>query len=154
MGGALYGKVKDLLSREEFEDRVARELEAWEGLLDPDVAALLVVDELGRHEVTFGAVTDLYEGAEALLQVEVEEIGEIREFNRRDGTAGRVVNLVVADATGRCRLVLWDEEVDLVVSGRIQAGDRLRVIDGLVRRSDFGLEVSTGKWGVLLPSRS
>lgn len=150
----LYPRVQDLLAPEEFEARVRAEMEAWGGLLEEEAAALLVVDALGRNEVAFGRVEALYEGGEALLRVRVEEVGPVRTFERRDGSEGRVVNLTVSDDTGSCRLVLWDDEVELVTGGTLAEGTPLRVIDGLVRRGRYGLEVSTGKWGVLLPGEA
>ncbi len=147
----LFEKVSDLISEEEFGKRVNEEMEAWGHLLDEDVAALLVVDELGRNEVVFKEIADLYEGGEALLDVKVEAVEKSREFERRDGSQGRVVNLTVADASGRCRLTLWDDEVELVESGTVRVGSTLRVIDGYVRRGPYGLEVSSGKWGAILP---
>lgn len=147
----LYEKVSDLISREEFTARVQEELLAWGDLLDEDVAALLVVDELGRNDVVFGNIADLYEGGEALLTVRVQAIEDVREFSRRDGSQGKVVNLTVSDVSGQCRLALWDDEVDLVESSAVEVGSIIRVIDGYVRRGPFGLEVSTGRWGVILP---
>lgn len=147
----LYARVKDLLSREEFERRIAEEKEAWGGLIEEEAAALLVVDQLGRNEVVFGRVLDLYEGGEALLEVRVEEIGPVREFTRRDGSEGRVLNATISDASGSCRLVLWDEEVQMVASGLLRAGGIVKVIDGYVRQGPYGLEVTTGKWGAILP---
>lgn len=147
----LYERVKDLLTPEEFHARVRREMEEWGGLLEEYAAALLVVDQLGRNEVSFGRVADLYEGGEAFLRLRVESVNGVREFERKDGTPGRVVNLQVSDESGRCRLVLWDEEVDLVTSGKVAVGSQLRVVDGYVRRGRYGLEVSTGRWGVILP---
>ncbi len=146
-----YDRVSDLMTREAFKSRVEEEMESWGGLLDEDVAALLVVDELGRNAIVFGEIVDLYEGGEALLKVRVEAIEDVREFNRRDGSQGRVVNLVVSDASGRCRLVLWDEEVDLVTSGAVAVDSTIRIVDGYVRRGPYGLEVSSGKWGVVVP---
>lgn len=149
----LYAKVKDLLSREEFEGSVQAEIEVWGGLLTEAAAALLVVDSLGRNEVTFGQIADLYEGGEALLEVEVEQVGPVRKFPRRDGGEGRVATLTISDASGKGRLVLSNEEVDLVTSGTIREGGRIKVVDGLVRRVRRGLEVTTGKWGVVLVER-
>lgn len=143
--------MKDIISRDSFEVRIEEEMEAWGGLLEEETAALLVVDELGRNELTFRRVSDLYEGGEALLAVRLDRIGTLREFTRKDGSRGRVVNLMVSDASGNCRLVLWDEEVEMVTAGRVEVGSPLRVIDGYVRRGRYGIEVSTGKWGVILP---
>ncbi len=147
----LYAKAKDLLSREEFEARVQAEIEAWGALLTEEAAGLLVVDALGRNEVAFGKVADLYEGGEALLEVKVDGIGPVRNYSRRDGDPGRVVHLTVSDASGTVRLVLGDEEVDLVTSGTVREGGRIKLVDGYVRQGRQGLEVTTGKWGVLLP---
>lgn len=147
----LFQRVHDLLSPEEFEARIQEEMEAWGGLLEEEAAALLVVDALGRNEVAFRRVEDLYEGGDALLQVTVKAVGEARTFERKDGTEGRVVNLTVSDASGEVNLALWDEEVDLVADGTLAVGSRLRIIDGYVRRGPFGLEVSSGKWGAILP---
>ncbi len=148
----LYDRVKDLISREGFMARVQEEMEAWGGLLEERVAALLVVDEFGRHEVVYRNVADLYEGGEALLRVRVDKVGRMREFTRRDGSQGRVVNLRVSDDSGNCRLALWDEEVDLVSSGKVTTGSTIKVIDGYVRRGPYGIEVSSGKWGAILPA--
>jgi replication factor A1 len=150
----LYDRVRDIISRQEFEARVKEEVEVWGGLLEEDAAALLVIDQLGRNEVTFRKVADLYEGGEAFLRVRVESISPVRGFERRDGAQGRVVNLVVRDDTGRCRVVLWDDEVDLVTSGKLAVGSSLKVVDGYVRRGRYGLEVTSGKWGVILPEES
>ncbi len=146
----LYSRVKDVISKEDFEARVRQEMEAWGGLLEEEAAALLVVDELGRSEVPFGQIAGLYEGGEAFLRVKVDKIGAVREFTRREGNQGRVVNLMVSDASGRCRLVLWDDEVDMVASGQIQVGSKVKIVDGYVRSGRFGIEVSSGKWGVVL----
>lgn len=151
MRDRLYERVKDIISRDSFEVRIEEEMEAWGGLLEEETAALLVVDELGRNELTFRRVSDLYEGGEALLAVRLDRIGTLREFTRKDGSQGRAVNLMVSDASGNCRLVLWDEEVEMVTAGRVEVGSPLRVIDGYVRRGRYGIEVSTGKWGVILP---
>jgi ssDNA-binding replication factor A large subunit len=147
----LYERVEDLVSREDFEGRVQAEIQAWGGLLTEEAASLLIVDALGRSEVVFGQVTDLYEGGEALLEVKVERVGRVRTFARRDGGEGRVVQLTVSDGSGTVRLVLRDEEVNLVTSGTVREGSRIKIVDGTVREGRQGLEVTTGKWGMILP---
>lgn len=150
MRGALYERAKDLLSREAFEARVRAMVGEWGDLLDEDAAARLVLDQLGRGPVDFQAIRELREGMEATLRVRVEAVGPIREFSRQDGSRGRVVNLDIADDTGRCRLALWDEDVALVEKGRIETGRILRVLDGFVKVTRFGTEVSRGKFGSVL----
>ncbi|HEV8595289.1 MAG TPA: hypothetical protein VGR51_07140 [Thermoplasmata archaeon] len=150
MRAALYERVKDLLPKEGFESWVRAKIEEWGGLLDEDAAARLVLDELGRGATNFQTVRELREGMEATLRVRVAGIGPVHEFARQDGTKGRVVNLEIEDESGRCRLTLWDEDVVLVEKGRIRMDATLRVLDGFVKVSRFGTEVSRGKFGSVL----
>ena len=62
-----------------------------------------------------------------------------------------MVHLSVSDDSGAVRLDLWDEEVDLVTSGTVREGGRLKLVDGYVRQGREGLVVTMGKWGVVLP---
>lgn len=146
----MYERVKDLLSREEFDARVRSKAAAWGGLLDEDAAGRLVLDELGRGEVDFQTVRGLREGMEVTLRVRVDGVGPVREFARQDGSRGRVVNLDVSDDSGRCRLVLWDDDVGLVEQGRVREGATLRLLDCYVKGGRFGTEVSRGKFGSVL----
>jgi len=91
---------------------------------------------------------------EVALRVRVDVVGPVREFERQDGSRGRVVNLDISDDTGRCRLVLWDDDVALVERGRVAKGSSLRLLDCFVRVSRFGTEVSRGKFGTVLPGAS
>jgi len=147
---ALYERAKDLLPRDEFESRVRAKMGEWGGLLDEDAAARLVLDDLGRGELNVQAVRELREGMEITLRVRVDAITTVREFRRQDGSAGRVVNLDIADDTGRCRLVLWDDDVALVEKGRVRVGSNLRLLDCFVKVTRFGTEVSRGKFGTVL----
>jgi len=151
MRAALYERAKDLLPKAEFESRVRATSEAWGGLLDEDAAARLVLEELGRGTASFETVRELREGMEVALRVRVDVVGPVREFERQDGSRGRVVNLDISDDTGRCRLVLWDDDVALVERGRVAKGSSLRLLDCFVRVSRFGTEVSRGKFGTVLP---
>lgn len=150
MGRAHYEKVRDLLSPQEFEARVDAAISEWGGLLDRDVASSLVVERLGRSVASFARIADLEEGTEVSLRAEVVSISPVREFVRQDGSRGRVVNLELRDESGACRFVLWDDDVGRVDRGRVGPGSRVRALDCFVRRTNFGLEVTRGKFGALL----
>jgi replication factor A1 len=151
MRAALYDRVKDLLAKDAFDARVRAKVEEWGALLDEDSAARLVLDEFGRGTANFQTVKELREGMEVALRVRVEGFSPIREFHRQDGSPGRVVNADISDETGRSRLVLWDEDVALVEQGRLRVGMTVRLVDCFVRTSRFGIEVSRGKFGAILP---
>ena len=55
----------------------------------------------------------------------VVRIYELREFEREDGSKGKVLNLLVADETGKARVVLWNEDVN--IAERIREGDTIKV---------------------------
>ncbi len=150
MASSPYDRVKDLLSKEDFEIHVQNAIAEWGGLLDRDAASMLVLERLGRSVAVYARIADLQEGMEASLRAEVVSTSPIREFTRQDGARGRVVNLELKDGSGFCRFALWDEDVDLVERGRIGPGTRVRALDCYVKRTNFGLEVTRGKFGALL----
>ncbi len=145
-----YAQVQDRVTREEFDSRVRATVAEWGGLLDQDAAAMIVVETLGGSVAAFQLIKDLEEGAEANLRAEVVGLSPVRTFTRQDGSGGRVVNLELRDASGFCRMPLWDEDVALVEKGRVAVGKTVRAIDCFVRRTNFGLEVGKGKFGALL----
>lgn len=145
-----YAKVKDRVTTEEFDTRVAAAVQEWGGLLDRDAAAMLVVERMGVSVANFDRIADLQEGQEANLRARIVGMSAVRTFNRQDGTAGRVVNLDLKDESGYCRFPLWDEDVALVEKGKIAVGRTVRAIDCYVKRTNFGLEVSRGKFGSLI----
>lgn len=154
VGRKAYDLVKDLLSQEEFDRRVKGKVEEWEGLLEEDVAALLVVDELGRSEVEFSPLAEVGEGMPVRVRVRVEDVGPVKAFDRPGGRKGRVINLGISDPSAKGRLVLWDDDVDTVAS--VRPGAVLELVDCEARRGPFGLEILQGRWGtirVVAPAR-
>jgi replication factor A1 len=61
---------------------------------------------------------------------------EVKEFNRDDGTNGKVVNLTVGDETGKIRVTLWDNNTDPIKTGRIKVGQTVQ-ISGYVRKGSW-----------------
>ncbi len=145
-----YEKVKDRVSPEDFDARVEATVAEWGGLLDRDAAAMVVVETLGGSVAAFTPIKDLQEGGEANLRAKVVGLSPVRTFTRQDGTGGRVVNLELRDESGFCRMPLWDEDVALVEKGHVAVGKTVRAIDCFVKRTNFGLEVTRGKFGALL----
>jgi len=145
-----YEKVKDLIAPEAFDVQVDSAIEEWGGLLDRDAAAMVVVERLGRSVATFARIADLEEGMEANLRATVVGISPVRTFTRQDGATGRVVNLELKDESGFCRFALWDEDVGLVERGKIAVGSTVRALDCYVKRTNFGLDVSRGKFGAIV----
>lgn len=145
-----YEKVRDVLTPEAFDAQVESVISEWGGLLDREAAAMVVVERLGRTVASFTRIAALEEGMEANLRATVTSISAVRTFSRQDGTGGRVVNLELRDESGFCRFVLWDEDVGLVERGKVTVGATVRALDCYVKRTNFGLDVSRGKFGALV----
>ena len=144
----LYELVSDLIGRDRFDVEIEKRFDEFEGLLSEEAIAYLIVDELGANVVESVSISELKAGDGVSLMVEVEDVVEPREFKRKDGSSGHVANLVVKDETARCRLTLWDKDVEAVKSGRIKIGSRIRIVNGYVKVTDFGMEINIGRWGL------
>lgn len=81
------------------------------------------------------------------LVCKVLRIFEPNEFQRSDGSTGRVANILVSDETGVTRLSLWDERAEMVED--IKEGDILKVENGYVKEWKGKTDVNMGKYGEL-----
>lgn len=119
-----YALVDDLFSREEFERRVEEKMEACGDLVDEVTAAMMVVQDCGRHHVK---IKDL-SGRSTLFSFFGKVIARNppREFERPGGEKGLVTSIILGDETGQVRAILWDEKA--IAGQEIATGDVLEVI--------------------------
>jgi replication factor A1 len=132
-----YALVDDLVSREEFERRLEEKMHQCGDLVDEVAAAMLVVQDLGRHHVKIrglGAKSSLYS-----FFGRVVAKNPPREFERPGGEKGLVTSLVLGDETGQVRAILWDEKA--AACGEIAVGDVLEVIGRHATRSPTEITV-------------
>lgn len=120
------------------------------GLLSDEGAARLVAEELlvqtRGTELGRMRVKDLVSGLN-----DVSISGRIllawppQQFQRRDGTLGRVIRLVLVDKTGRVRCALWDKHVDVLSRTGNMQGRILRIGHAYTRQGLAGdTEVHAG----------
>ena len=109
-----YALVSDLLTREEFEQRVEEKAESLGGIVDEITAAMLVVEDLGRSHVKIG---DIPKTTAAVVSFfgKILSIEGPREFTcEGESTPGLVASLVLGDPTGTTKTTLWDEQAAAV----------------------------------------
>ena len=75
------------------------------------------------------------------------QVGEEREFVRRDGTEGKVVSVLLEDETGTVRLSLWDDDAEK--AQEITEGSMLVVENGYTRAGYGGIDLNVGRNGRL-----
>ena len=119
-----HALVDDLISKEEFEQRVEKKIDECGDLVDEPTAAMMVVGELGREHVKIkglSAKSSLFSFFGKII-----DKTEPKEFDRADGEKGWVATLLLGDETGTVRVVLWDEKAGAVLD--TETGDVLEVI--------------------------
>ncbi len=149
-------KLSGAITEEDFLERVGEKVIQMGGLCDTRTAAMLVAHDLGAGDThgegmgnTIQKIADIAPGTGNVgLVAKVMSVFPAKEFNRNDGTIGRVANVIVADETGSIRLTLWDDKADLVKTGDITVGQTFQ-ISGYVKEGYSGIEVNIGNNGVL-----
>ena len=128
---------------EEFEAAVEDKVEQMGGLADKETAAMLIAHELRDQEVE--GIADVDPGMDDVkFLAKVMRVGDLRTFERDDEDEdGRVVNVDVADETGRITITMWDGMAEDAVD-RLEPGDTLRVA-GRPKDGYNGLEVDVDK---------
>ena len=141
--------VEDILSkrRELSQDQILALIEEKKkegrGLLSDEGAARLVAEELliqtrgtdlGRMQVK-----DLVSGLnDVTISGRVLMMWPPQQFQRRDGTPGRVMRIVLADKSDRVRCAIWDRHVDVLSRAGNLQGRVLRIGHAYTRQGLAG----------------
>ena len=138
----IYEDLDADVSLEEFREAVEAKVEQMGGLADEETAAQLIVHDLQDGEVE--TIADIEAGMEEAKFVgKVVSMGELRTFERDGDEDGRVINLELADETGRVRVALWDDDA-AAAAEELEPGIVLRVA-GRPKDGYNGLEVSADR---------
>jgi replication factor A1 len=143
-----YQAVSSIIAEEQYLAAVQDKVETMAGLCDAKTAALLVNNDLGVNEAesTFEPVkiSELNSGDVAAIVATIINIGPVREFNRTDGSQGKVTNIAVGDETGTISLSIWDDMTDMFVNGTFKVDSTIEVT-GNVQEGPTGLSINVGK---------
>ncbi|MFX1450242.1 MAG: hypothetical protein ACFFCM_05340 [Promethearchaeota archaeon] len=118
------------ISKEELQNRIEDIKKEFDGLLsDEGALAIIAKDyniEIEQDAVFFQRrlnINELEVGMQTVaIAGRVKNIYPVREFKRKDGTDGKVVNLLLSDKTGNIRVALWDDHVKFVEDGSLKIG--------------------------------
>ena len=150
----IYEKVRHLISYEDFLAKAEERKEALGGLCDDEMCARLVLNDLGvssveREVVTIGAIDE--NSGNISFVAKILAVYDPREFNRNDGTVGRVASVLVGDSTGKIRVSVWDSKVDGIANGEVKVGMTV-AISGYTKKGLTGTDVHVGNNGVFAQS--
>lgn len=159
----LYEELDPTVGKEEFQAAVEEKTEDMGGLVDTETAAQIIAHEVSDSQPNSIAAID--PGPREVTFVgKVTSVGELRTFERDendssntsdggddnddsddsdDSQEGHVLNIEVADETGRIRVSLWDERA-IAASEELEWGAVLQ-IKGRPTEGYSGVEVSANR---------
>ena len=77
------------------------------------------------------------------ITLDVVDVGPAREF-QKFGKPGKVATAIAKDETGDIKLTLWNEDIE-----RVNAGDKVHLINGYVSEWQGEMQLTTGRMGKL-----
>ena len=75
----------------------------------------------------FTPIADIVPNQQYNVEGHITGLDELKEFQRKDGSAAKVLNIHISDDSGRIRAALWGEQADIIQD--IDLGTRVQVID-------------------------
>jgi len=106
-----------------------------------------------EYEEAFTPVADIKADMNNInISGRVLDISEVRTFEKKDGTVGRVANVLLGDSTGKIRLTIWDEKTESLDD--IDFDDTVEVLNAYSRENTFSqqVELSLGARGIIQKS--
>ena len=105
------------LEEEEILKKIEEKEKEFEGLVSTLGAAYIVAKELGvklnTSKIKESKIKDLFAGLGGVrIKAKILRVYPVNEFERKDGTKGRVMNVILGDETGIIRLSLWDDQIE------------------------------------------
>lgn len=125
------------------------------GLLSDEGAARLVAQRLsvslGDGGIRRVRIKDLVSGLrDVSIEGDVIGLSPPRDFKRKDGSAGRLLSLILADESGQIRCNVWNPPEDLVRDFEALQGSKVRIEHGYTKAGlDGDLELHCGNGGRL-----
>lgn len=127
------------LSLEEIERKIEAKKAKLSGLISKEGAAQIVAAEMGINlDMERLKLSEIFQGMKRANVVgKVMDISAVREYNK-NGRAGKVVNLKIADDSGNAKVVLWDtNHISLVEQGKVVNGSVIEVTNANVRNGEL-----------------
>jgi len=138
------------IPQEDVLTRINDKMNEFSGLVSEEGAAYLIAKEMGVDLNTETQKKDLkieniVSGMRSVsIKAGIVEITQLNNFNKSDGSIGRVQNLILGDETGTIRMSLWDDQTELIT--KIKKGDSIEIKNAYSKDNNRGLvELRLGK---------
>ena len=147
-------KIKDTsgLTEAEIKTRIKQKLDKLSGLISEEGAAHIIANELGIKLFETGKlqVKNVLVGMRNVELIgKVQNIFNINEFKRSDGTSGKVGSFIAGDETGTIKVVCWGSQADHL--NQVKQGDIIKIQSGYVKENNnMQKEVHLGDRGSII----
>src|SRR5438445_12716012 len=124
---------------EELHSMVERKKPESHGLLSDEGAGRLLAQQLAGLSGQSVNISDLRISSvqaglsDATISGEILSISQLREFQRSDGSVGKLVRVKLKDGSGQITCVLWDSSAEIVEKEQLAGGSKLRLAHGYTR---------------------
>ncbi|HEX4922293.1 MAG TPA: hypothetical protein VFV92_16320, partial [Candidatus Bathyarchaeia archaeon] len=108
------------------------------GLLSDEGAARLVAQQLSvpppSSSLSDQRISSVHPGLNTVtLTGQIVSSSEIREFQRSDGTQGKVMRVRIADDSGQITCVFWDNLAETIARETLPIGSEVRLLHGYTK---------------------
>lgn len=144
-------------TKQQLYDKILKKQMELSGLVSLEGAAHLVAKDLNinllREKKRRLEISNIVDGMKSVDTIgRIFNITKPVEFERKDGSKGKVVNLYVGDNTGYVRVALWDKQVSLIEDGKLNVGDVIEIRNAVAKKTDFGIELRLSSRSSIKPA--
>ncbi len=151
------------LTKQEIEQRVKDKKEELKGLISDEGALFIIARDLGvdikeeskdiLKDIEIN-ITDISLNMKNITIIgRIKDIYSSRSFTKKDGSEGRVASFLLYDATGDIRVVLWDEQVNILSEENFEKNELVKILNGNTRTNQNGdIEIHVGNFGKIIIS--
>jgi replication factor A1 len=127
------------IGRDELLTMIERKKEESHGLLSDEGAIRLLAQQLSvsppvNSDLKDQRISSVHAGLnDSTITGQVVSVSDIHEFQRSDGTTGRVLRMRVGDVSGQITGVFWDSLADTVAREALTPGSQVRLLHGYTK---------------------
>ena len=142
------------LSREEIKKMIDDEIQEFSGLIDEEGALTIVAKKLDVNLkenmdnatlIPDQKIKSLQVNANVSVVGKIVDIGDKREYTRKEGTRGSFFTLVVEDTSGGISCMVWEPNVQILSEPGFTKNEVVRIVNGNVKNArNGGLELHIG----------
>ena len=132
------------IGRDELLTMVERKKEESHGLLSDEGAIRLLAQQLSASppassDLKDQRISSVHAGLnDSTITGQVISVSDVHEFQRSDGTQGKVLRMRVGDESGQINGVFWDSLADTVAREALTPGSRVRLLHGYTKLGRAG----------------